>query len=84
MKNKITDNQDFIRFIQAASVDQDLKQRILNLLALDKFNRKSVMNTMINEMRLSNESSDFIEILFFLTDDSIAKQTVRILQDDEL
>ena len=79
----ITENETFIRLIQAAQDDPEFRMQIVSILSLDSFNRKSVLNTLIDNMRLNNESEDLIEAFASLRDDDVAEVALKTIYGEE-
>lgn len=82
MGNIISENEEFIRLMQVLGDNPELKRKVTNLLKLDPFNRKSVINTMVHQMILSGEPEHLIEAFSYLTDDKIAEETIRFLEEE--
>jgi len=78
-KHSIADNEDFIRLVQVAMEEPDIKKKMETLLSLDSFNRKSMINTWIEELKLQKAPEKFIEGISALTDNGIAKKVLKII-----
>jgi len=76
----VGDNETFVRLIQAAMEDQELQSKLVAILSLDKFSRKSVLNTFLGEMRLKQAPQEFVAAIASLLDDGIAKRALEILK----
>lgn len=70
---------EFYTLIQLARDDPDIKKRILFYLRMDDFNRKSFLNTWINELKFRKAPKALINGLSCLVDDEVAKKTLEIL-----
>ena len=75
----ITENETFIRLIQAAREDKEFHDQIYAILSLNSFNRKSILNTFIDNMRLNNVSEDLIEALASLREDDVAEVALEVI-----
>ena len=75
----ITENETFIRLIQAAQDDPEFRMQGVSILSLNSFNRQSVLNTFIDSMRLNNESEELIEALASIRDDDVAEVALKAI-----
>ena len=72
----------FVRLIQIASEDPEIREQILYILSLDAFNRKSALNTFIHNMRLKGAPSEFVSAIACFLDDGVAEKALSILSND--
>lgn len=79
----VTENETFIRLIQAAQDDPDFRTQIVSILTLNSFNRKSVLNTIIDSMRLNNVSEELIEAIASICDDDVAAVALKTIEGKE-
>ena len=77
-KSTVADNDHFVRLVQLMQDDFDLRDRILPLLVLDPFNRKSALNTWLEELKLQSAPRSIISALACLVDDAIAAKILEI------
>jgi len=77
----IADNETFIRLIQLAQEDLEIKKRLMSILAHDDFNRKSLLSTWIEELQMQKAPSDFIKALSYFLDESVANTAIQLLED---
>ena len=75
-------DETFIRLIQLASGDKEIRGQILRILSLDAFNRKSALNTYIQNMRLKGAPSEFVSAIACFLDDRVADKARSILMKD--
>lgn len=75
----LSENETFINLIQIAKKDEKIKKTLLNILRLDSFNRKSFLNTYIEQMKLKKAPIDFVEAIASLRDDSIAQKVLEVI-----
>ena len=61
--------------------DPQVRGRIVPLLRLDAFQRKSVLNTWLDQLRLSKAPEAFMSALACLLDDGIAVKALEIIQE---
>jgi hypothetical protein len=76
-------NEAFVRLMQVAREDQEIKNRLTMILRLDPFNRKSLLNSYISKMKLKKAPNDFIEALTYLLDEAIARKALEIIENDK-
>jgi hypothetical protein len=67
--------------IQIALEDPLIKQRIKEVLNLDSYERRSVLNDWIEQLRLRNARREIIMGLIYLFDDVRAKELLRIINN---
>ncbi len=77
----ITQNEDFLRFIQVVQQEPQIRQTLKLILGLDNFNRKSVLNTWLEELKLKQAPKKFRSALSCLLDDDIARKTLDIIRE---
>jgi hypothetical protein len=75
----IAENEDFITLIRVAQEDSEIKSQLSSILALDAFNRKSALNTFLEELRLRQAPKGFISAIATLLDEEVAEQVLEIL-----
>ena len=75
----IAENEDFITLIRVAQEDSEIKSQLSSILALDSFNRKSALNTFLEELRLRQAPKEFILAMATLLDEEVAEQVLKIL-----
>jgi len=77
-KNTVADNDHFVVLVQLMQDDFNLRDKLIPLLALDSFNRKSALNTWLEELKLQNAPTEIISALACLVDDAIAAKILEI------
>ncbi|MBT8352550.1 MAG: hypothetical protein KJO26_15130 [Deltaproteobacteria bacterium] len=80
-KNFITDDENFIALVQVLKENDQIRSRIEPILSLDKFNRKSALNTWLEQLRFQQAPKKFIGLLSCLLDDSIAKKLLHVIKE---
>jgi hypothetical protein len=78
-KKTVGENEAFIRLIQIAQEDKEIREQLINILSMDSFNRKSALNTFIEHMLLKKAPKKFIEAVSSLLDEDVAKKILEIL-----
>ena len=64
----------------AAGEDADLRERLLSLLSVDPFNRRSMLGSMVSEMALMGEPPELLRAFQSLANDDVAEAAKRVLQ----
>lgn len=76
----VAENEAFIYMILAAQDDKTMRDRILALARLDSFHRKSLINSLITDMRMQGKKGILLaSAIECLKDDDIALKTIEIL-----
>jgi len=75
----IADDETFVNLIHTAQEDPEVGDRLRTILALDSFNRRSLLNTWLEELGLQNAPADFIRALSYLLDDEVARTASELL-----
>ena len=74
------DEATFITLIRTAQQDPAFGRRLRAILAQPPFHRKSILNTMLDEMRLTSAPPDLIAAAARLLDDAVAAETLKLLE----
>jgi hypothetical protein len=77
----VGDNETFVSLMRVAQEDANISKVIVGILAQSPFNRKSMLNTLIAEMKLKSAPVDFIQAIASLLDDDVADKVARLLKD---
>ena len=72
-----------VTLIRAAQENADFREQIVNLLSLDEFNRRSALNTVLNELRLKEAPKDLGSALGLLLDQKVAQKVRELLTEDK-
>lgn len=75
----IGDNEDFVTLIQVARENEDIRNQLLVILSQDAFNRVSIINSFIEDMRLKSAPKELISAIACLLDESAAEKAFEIL-----
>ncbi len=75
----IAENEDFITLIRVAQEDPEVKSQLSSIRALDGFNRKSALNTFLEELRFRQAPKEFISAMTILLDEKVAEQVLKML-----
>jgi len=77
------EHEPFVTFIQVAKENPDIRNAIVAILKKDDFNRESILNTYIEEMRFKGAPESFVSCLTCLLDKNVAQRAVAILDSKE-
>lgn len=80
--NRQTDG-DFVTFMQVARETPEIRQMLRAILSKDDFNRESILNTTIEEMRYKGAPPAFVSAMSRLLDKRIARTALDLLTDDD-
>lgn len=78
--NKDTGSEEISFLVQTALEDPVIKQRILELLQLNLFERRSVLNIWLEQLRLRDASEELLYVFSCLFDDTIAQKTLSLIK----
>jgi hypothetical protein len=79
----VGDNETFVNLMRVAREDPDVRRVVLGILAQTPFNRQSMLNTLIGELKLKEAPEDFIEAFACLLDDEVARRVSELLNEAE-
>ncbi|TAN41806.1 MAG: hypothetical protein EPN22_14165 [Nitrospirae bacterium] len=74
-------NDTFVTLIRVAQEDDGVRKTLMTILSLPPFHRKSMLNTMINEMKMKSSPADFVAAIACLLDDEIAERAIGVLKE---
>ncbi|MFC1505035.1 hypothetical protein ACFL5W_00820 [Thermodesulfobacteriota bacterium] len=77
----VDENEYFITLMRVAEEDKDILRQLLAILSQTDFNRTSMLNTLIDEMRLKKAPSEIIAALVCLLDHKVAHRALQMLGD---
>ena len=80
-KHFLANDENFIALVQVLKEDYKVRSKIESLLSLNKFNRKSALNTWLGELKFQQAPEKFIALLSCLLDDDIAKNLLRVIKE---
>jgi hypothetical protein len=86
LKEKIKTHEveePFVTFMQVAKEDPEIKQAVIGILRQDEFNRTSILNTYIEEMRYKGAPESFISALACLLDKDVAQRAYDVLTGEK-
>ena len=74
------ENEAFVRLIQIAQEDPEIRNQLMSILMLDEFNRKSALSSFIEQMRFRKAPDEFLQAITSFLDDKVAKKALQILK----
>jgi hypothetical protein len=80
LKSKIKSDQ-FAHLIQIAQNDDEINNRIVQLLRLDSYRRRIVLNRWLERLRREGARENLQQSLACLFDDDIVEKTLLILKN---
>ncbi len=79
-KKLIGENEPLVTLIRVAQEDVEIKRHLLAILSQNKFNRESILNSYLEELRLKKAPQEFISAIACLLDDDVAEKVLGILK----
>ena len=79
-KKFIGENEPLVTLIRVAQEDVEIKRHLLAILSQNKFNRESILNSYLEELRLKQAPQEFISAIACLLDDDVAEKVLEILK----
>jgi hypothetical protein len=80
-KHFVTDDENFVALVQVLKEDRKIRSKIEPILSLDPFNRKSVLNTWVEQLKFQQAPGKFIALLSCLIDDDIARKVLQVIKE---
>ena len=79
-KQKAGENEPFITLIRVAQEDSEIRSQLLKIVSLDKFNRLSALNTLLEEMRFKGAPKEIVSAISCLLDTNVADKAMKLLK----
>jgi len=79
----VAEDEAFVTLIRVAQEDADVRNQLLSLLSLDRFNRESALNTLVDDLRLKKAPKELVSAIASLLDDDVADKTLEILAGED-
>ncbi|MBI4408605.1 MAG: hypothetical protein HY561_02775 [Gemmatimonadetes bacterium] len=76
----VADNETFVRLMQIARDDAEVRDHLLRILRLDPTSRRGALNQYIQSMQLHGAPADFVEAFTYLKDDAVAETARALLE----
>lgn len=74
------DNETFVRLIQVAQEDPDIRDELLTILSLEPLKRKSALRTLLKDIKVKGAPKEFVTAIAYFLDDDVAKRALAILK----
>jgi hypothetical protein len=82
MADKSVANQElFVALIRTAQEDAGIRDRLRAILRQPAFHRKSLLNTLIAELKMQSAPAEFIQAIACLLDDAVARKARELLDE---
>jgi hypothetical protein len=78
-KKRVVDNETFIDIMRVAQEDNDIRKKLTFILKLDSFNRQSLLNTWLNDLKLQGAPKKLREALSAFLDDAVAEKALEVI-----
>jgi len=75
----VGDDDAFALLVMAAADDRRFKDQLTAILTLPSFHRRSLLNTLLQEMQMKQARPALIRAVRFLLDDAVAAKALEIL-----
>ncbi len=79
--HSIANDENFIALVQVLKEDSKIRSKIGPILSLDKFNRKSALNTWLEQLKFQQAPEKFVTLLSCLLDDDIAEKLLHVIKE---
>lgn len=76
----VGDNDIFVTLIRLAQENPDVRKTLSGILAQPPFHRKSLLNTLIAEIKLKGAPPLFVSAISALLDDDVAQKAKEVIQ----
>lgn len=76
----VGEDEAFVTLIRVAQEDADVRNELIAILSLDNFNRKSALNSLVQDLRLKQAPQEFVSAIASLLDDDIAEKALKIIE----
>ena len=77
----IADHKPFVVLIRSTQRDPAIGSRIRVILDQPPFHRKSLLNTLVAELKLQSAPADFVQAIACLLDDDVARKARELLDE---
>ena len=78
------DSNQFAQLIQGIRNDPEINKRIIQLLKLDSYQRRNVLNRWLEQLRRKSASENLRQALSRLFDDKIAKKVLTLINNTRI
>lgn len=78
---KVADQELFVSLVQTAKEDEAIRSRLRAILRQSAFHRKSMLNTLIAELKIQSAPAEFVQAIACLLDDDVARKARELLDE---
>ena len=82
-KKSVGDNDAFVTLIRVAQEDPEIRATLSGILRQPPFHRKSLLSTLIEDMKANGAPPDFASAMAELLDDGVAQKAAEIMAGRE-
>jgi len=76
----VGDNETFVTLIRVAQEKPEARKTFGGILRQSPFHRQSMLNTLIEEMKLKGAPAEFVSALSALLNDDVADRAMEMIQ----
>ena len=83
MRKKVVtvgDRESFVTFMRVAQEDPEVRKTLAAILGQPSFHRKSLLNTLVQRMKMQGAPPDLVFAVGALLDDEVAKKANELIQ----
>ena len=77
-------SESLIRLIQVMRGDLDINKKVIEMLKLNSYQRRSVLNNWLERLRIENAPQNLLSALSSLFDDDVARQTLELINRSKI
>jgi len=77
----VGDDDAFALLIMAARDDREFRDQITAILSLAGFHRGSLLNTLLQELRMKQAPAGLVRAVAYLPDDAVAERALAALKE---
>jgi len=74
-------HESFINLIQIMQNDTVINKKIIKILKLDSYQRRSVINNWLEQLRKKNAPTNLTQTLAYLFDDIVAEKVLSLINN---
>jgi hypothetical protein len=81
MHNYSEGDENFVRLMQLASEDENIRQRLLSILAMQGQQRQIALDSILYSVKKSGAPQEFVDAMLVLQDEKVASRALMVLQN---
>lgn len=74
----------FINLVQIIRDDREINKRLKQMLQMDSYQRRSVLNNWVEQLRRQNASENLLSAFSCLFDDTVAEKVLVLINDHKI